>query len=161
MTGPAAWPLRLAESFSAHSPLCRLTHESRERALVAARPAPRRRPLADVPSHSDRSASWLEDFRRRLEAMIGDLRSAGVLTILVVPPGNDAGFEPNRSILPPETPRAEREAFCRPCSRRAPSKRIDPAQSIRRYRDLIASPAGLRRVALPPGAAAGSGKTPG
>ena len=117
---PAAWPLRLAESFSVHSRLCRLIRESRDRALVAARPLPRQRLLADAPSHSVRDyQERLEDFRRRLEAMLGDLSTAGVLTILIVPPGNDAGFEPNRSTLPPQTPRRSERHFARPCSRRA------------------------------------------
>ena len=125
--GRCAWPSR----FAAHSRLCRLIRESRERALVAARPLPRQRLLADVPSHSARAGQErLEDFRRRLETMLGDLRAAGVLTILIVPPGNDAGFEPNRSTLPPETPRAEREAFCKAVLEARALERTDPSQSL-------------------------------
>ena len=103
------------------------------------RPVARPRLLADVPSHGTQEhRERLEDFRRRLEAMLGDLRAAGVLTIVIVPPGNDAGFEPNRSTLPPETPRAEREAFCKAVLEARDLERIDPAQSVQRYRDLIA-----------------------
>ena len=63
--------------------------------------------------------------------MLGDLKAAGVLTILVVPPGNDAGFEPNRSTLPPETPRAEREAFCKAVLEARDLERTDPAREHR------------------------------
>ena len=58
-------------------------------------------------------AANLADFRRRLEAITAYSERVGALPILVVPPANDAGFEPLRSFLPPETLRAEREAFAR------------------------------------------------
>ena len=156
---PAVWPMRLARSFSGHSRLCRLIRESRDRALVAARPLPRQRLLADAPSCSPRDhQERLEDFRRRLEILLADLKAAEVLTILIVPPGNDAGFEPNRSTLPPNTPRAEREAFCRAVLE-APRPRTDrscakPAKIPRADRP----PAGFRRDALPHGAASGTGR---
>ena len=141
---PAPWPLRLADTLAVQSPLCRLIRESHNRALVAARPLPRQRLLADAPSCSPREyQERLEDFRRRLEAVLGDLRAAGVLTILVVPPGNDAGFEPNRSTLPPQTPRAEREAFCREVLEARALEGIDPRQSLQRYRELIARQPGF------------------
>jgi lysophospholipase L1-like esterase len=133
------WPLRLAASLSGHSPLCRLLRESQDQALVAARPPLRRRLLADAPSHSAaHHHQRLEDFRRRLEIILADLKKAGVLTILIVPPGNDAGFEPNRSVLPPQTPRAEQDAFCRAVQEARALEPIDPLQSIQQYRGLIA-----------------------
>ena len=64
-------------------------------------------------------------------------RQIGALPILVAPPGNDAGFEPNRSILPPETPRAEREAFARAFQEARAREQTDPAGSIAAYRALI------------------------
>ncbi len=93
-------------------PLTRLLGETLERERVAAAPRPRPRSLVDVPSHTpaDRSAR-LADFRRRLEGLVAYCERVGALPVLVIPPGNDAGFEPSRSILPPETSRAEREAF--------------------------------------------------
>ena len=110
----APWPCRLARSVAAHSPLCRLLAEALGREPVAARPPAQHRPLVDVPSYTaGQYAERLADFERRLEAMLADLKRAGVLTVLIVPPGNDAGFEPSRSVLPPETPRAARDAFCR------------------------------------------------
>jgi lysophospholipase L1-like esterase len=138
------WPLRLAANLAMHSPLCRLIRESRQQAMVAARPPFRRCFLADVPSHSAaQHQERLADFRRRLEVILADLQAAGVLTVLIVPPGNDAGFEPNRSVLPPETPREQREAFCREVLKARDLELIDPPQSAARYRALIAQQPGF------------------
>jgi lysophospholipase L1-like esterase len=138
------WPLRLAAALAVHSPLCCLIRESRDQALVAARPPLRQRLLADAPSHTAaQHQQRLEDFRRRLEAILADLKAAGVLTILIVPPGNDTGFEPNRSVLPPQTPRAERDAFCSLVHEARTLEPIDPQQSIQRYRGLIARQPGF------------------
>lgn len=132
------WPIGLAYRFGSVSPMCRLIREARDRELVAARPPLRERPLVDVPSHTPAQfRERLEDFRRRLEAIVVDLKRAGVLTILVVPPGNDADFEPNRSVLPPETPRAARDAFCLAFNEARAMESRDPEQSTRRYRELI------------------------
>ena len=88
-------PIGLARSLGAYSPICRLIREARDRELVAARPPARGRPLADVPSHTPAQyRERLEDFRRRLEAIVIDLKRAGVLTILVVPPGTTPDSSP-------------------------------------------------------------------
>lgn len=138
------WHFRLAAAVAAHSPLCCFLVEARDQALIAERPPLRQRLLADVPSHTAaQHQGRLEDFRRRLQAILADLKAAGVLTILIVPPGNDADFEPNRSVLPPQTPRAEREAFCSLVQQARTLEPIDPEQSIRRYRDLIARQPGF------------------
>jgi lysophospholipase L1-like esterase len=135
---------RLAQSLGACSPLCRLVRETRERELVAARPPQQQRPMADVPSHTaDQYRARLDDFQHRLEAMVTDLKRAGVVPILVVPPGNDAGFEPSRSILPPDTPRADRDAFCRQVLAARALEAADPAESIKRYRALIENQPGF------------------
>ena len=152
--GPAL-PIRLARSVAAYSPICRLIREARDRELVAARPPARGRPLADVPSHTPAQyRERLEDFRRRLEAIVVDLKRAGVLTILVVPPGNDAGFEPSRSVLPPEMPRAERDAFCRALNEARALESTDPRAGVQTLPRPDRATARLRRDPLPPGAAA-------
>ena len=70
------------------------------------------RQLVDVPACTpDEYAERKDDFRRRLEAIVAHCERTGTLAVLLVPPGNDSGFEPNRSTLPATTPRAEREAF--------------------------------------------------
>ena len=96
------------------------------------------RRLIDAPSHTAREhAELLADFRNRLEQIVSYCRQIGALPILVPPPGNDAGFEPNRSILPPETPRAEREAFALAFQEARAREKTDPAGSIAAYRLLI------------------------
>jgi hypothetical protein len=97
-----------------------------------------------VPSHTtDQYRARLDDFQVRLDAIITDLKRAGVLPILVVPPGNDAGFEPSRSILPPETLRADRNAFCRQVLEARALEPADPGESIKRYRALIKNQPGF------------------
>jgi lysophospholipase L1-like esterase len=61
----------------------------------------------------------------------------GAVPVLVIPPGNDAGFEPSRSVLPPETPKNQREAFARQVETARALEPIDPAAAIARYLTLI------------------------
>jgi hypothetical protein len=61
----------------------------------------------------------------------------GALPILILPPGNDAGFEPNRSFLRATTPRAERDAFRREFLAARRMEAQDPSCSIERYRALL------------------------
>jgi lysophospholipase L1-like esterase len=141
------WRLRFAESVAVHSPLCCFLRESRDQALIAERPPLRPRLLADAPSHTAaQRQERLEDFRRRLEAILADLKAAGVLTILIVPPGNDSDFEPNRSVLPPQTPRSERDAFCCLVHEARTLEPIDPELSIRRYQGLITRQPGFAEI---------------
>ena len=120
------------------SPLIRMIDEAIDLELLAAAPPAGGRRLIDAPSHTAREhAELLADFRSRLEQIVSYCRQIGALPILVPPPGNDAGFEPNRSILPPETPRAEREAFARAFQEARAREKTDPAGSIEAYRRLI------------------------
>ncbi len=57
--------------------------------------------------------------------------------MLVVPPSNDAGFDPNRSFLPAETTRDEREAFARDFLAARRSEDSQPARAIKLYRTLL------------------------
>ncbi len=61
----------------------------------------------------------------------------GALVVLVIPPGNDADFEPNRSFLSPQTPRAEREAFAHDFEATRRAEEGDPAQGISAYQTLL------------------------
>jgi lysophospholipase L1-like esterase len=136
---PPPWPRRLARAVAAHSPLCRLLAETSARERVAARPPAQHRPPVDVPScTADQYAERLADFERRLEAILADLKRAGALPVLIVPPGNDAGFEPSRSVLPPETPRAVREAFAAAMAQARALEETDSPASANLYRALIA-----------------------
>ena len=60
-----------------------------------------RHQLIDPPLCSpSESADILADFRGRLEAIVGYCERIGALPILIVPPANEAGYEPSRSTLP-------------------------------------------------------------
>ena len=80
----------------------------------------------------------LTDFRRRLEELVSYAERVGAMPVLILPPANDAGFEPNRSFLPPTTPRAERDAFGREFLAASKLETVNPAAAIERYRALIA-----------------------
>jgi lysophospholipase L1-like esterase len=139
-----SWPFRLADGLRAHSPLCRFLRERRDQALVAAPPPPRRCLLVDVPSCTvEQRQQRLDDFLRRVGIVLSDLKAAGVLTIVIVPPGNDAGFEPNRSVLPSETSLEEREAFAKDFSEARALESTSAEKSIERYQSLVARQPGF------------------
>jgi lysophospholipase L1-like esterase len=122
----------------------RLTEETLQLQRVASAPARVTRTLVDSPSFSRQQYDeQLLNFRRRLEAMVVFCQRSAIITVLVIPPGNDAGFEPNRSVMPPETPRVEREAFAAALSEVKTWESTDPERSLTRYRSLIAQQPGV------------------
>lgn len=132
-----AWSLE--EAAARVSPFCALVHETADRRRIASRPRDGRPPpLVDAPAYTaDEYRARLSDFRRRLEdiAAFGD--RIGATTILIIPPGNDAGFDPNRSFLPPSTPRIERESFARDFRAVRRAEGSDPTRAIAGYRTLL------------------------
>src|SRR5262249_8200314 len=136
---PTVWSL-LLERVEATSPLCGLIRETADKCRIAI-PPPRQghRSLVDVPAYSATEARiLLVDFRRRLEAIVSYAERLGALPVLIAPPGNDAGFEPNRSFLPAATPRSEREAFAREFRAARQAEATDPAAALAAYRSLLA-----------------------
>lgn len=134
----------LARAIGRFSPMARLIGELHETSLVAAPPRRAERRLVDVPSQSRAErVERLADFRRRLEGIVAYCESVGALPVLVIPPGNDAGYEPNRSVLPPETTAAERLAFGLEVEAARRLEATDPRESLRTYRDLIARQPGF------------------
>jgi hypothetical protein len=123
------------------SPLCRLIALTRERQEVDMIP-PRTvtRELVDRPvCTAAERAAILADFGLRLEAIAAYCQTIGTLAILVIPPSNDAGFDPDRSILAPETTKEERIAFARAVTRARALEVRDRKQAIRMDRDLVKS----------------------
>ncbi len=119
-------------------PLVRLIEETLEKHRVAAPPPRFGRRLIDSPSHSEAERSaLLADFQRRMEAILVFCEKVGALPVLVPPPGNDAGFEPARSVLPPETPRARRDVFAQAFEAARRLEASDPSASMAAYRALI------------------------
>ena len=101
------------------------------------------RDLVDVPVYTPAEyTALLVDFRRRLEGIVSYARGLGALPILILPPGNDTDFEPNRSFLPADTQRWVRGSFRLAFLAAHELETTDPSASMKRYQDLIvASPA--------------------
>jgi lysophospholipase L1-like esterase len=127
------------------SRVCRVIDETTGLWLQASPPtrtAARR--LVDVPVYTaDEYAGRLHDFRVRLEAITAYCEGVGALVVLVIPPGNDADFEPNRSFLPAATSKAEREVFARAFEAVRRLESDDPEAAAASYRELLASQPGF------------------
>ena len=121
------------------SPLCGLIRVSADTCRIKIPPPEGGdRELVDTPVYTRAEYdTLLADFRRRLEAIVAYTESLGALPILIAPPSNDAGFEPSRSFLPPETLRPARTAFARAVNAARRAEAYDPASAIARYRALI------------------------
>jgi lysophospholipase L1-like esterase len=121
------------------SPLFRLIGETTQRLRVSM--APTRvvtRRLVDVPVYTpEQYAERLTEFRTRLGAIVSYLEWIGAQVVLVIPPGNDAGFEPNRSFLSRNTSRAQREAFASEFLAARRDETRNPAQAEKVYRRLL------------------------
>jgi lysophospholipase L1-like esterase len=95
--------------------------------------------LIDVPIFTPAEfANSLADFRRRLDRIASFCERVGALLILVVPPGNDADFEPMRSYLPVTTSPAERDAFARDFLAARALESSDPRPALSAYQTLLA-----------------------
>jgi lysophospholipase L1-like esterase len=139
-----AWRL-VREQAEAVSPLCELIRQASEKCRLELPPAPGGdRDLVDRPAYTPGEyALLLADFRRRLDAIATYAGRVGATAVLLIPPGNDAGFEPNRSFLPAETPRAIREAFWRDFLEARRLEGVDPAAATAAYRALVARQPGF------------------
>jgi hypothetical protein len=127
------------------SPLCAMIQEAIEANGLGEPPPPEvTRELVDVPAvTSEEYAARLDDFRRRLEAIVVHCERMGTLAVLLIPPSNDSGFEPNRSSLPPGTSRASRDEFTRRFLAVRASEKADPALAAESYRALLADQPGF------------------
>jgi lysophospholipase L1-like esterase len=136
---------RLDELAGRASPVCGLIQGAADKFRIELVPSSSvNPPLVDAPAFTPAEFdAGLADFRRRLEAITAYSERVGALPILVVPPSNDAGFEPLRSILPPETPRVEREAFARAFRAVRRLEAADPVHAIDQYRALLARQPGF------------------
>jgi tetratricopeptide (TPR) repeat protein len=136
---------RIDELAGRLSPACRLIRETADRFRSAVIPPPGLfHPLVDSPSYSPADyTARLAGFRRRLEALASYCDRIGALAILVVPPANDAGFEPSRSFLPAQTTRAAREAFTREFLAARSVEKSNPARAVELYRSLLESQPGF------------------
>lgn len=134
---PTLWGLE--ERAACFSPLCGLIHETADEYRVATRPPPSLvSPLVDAPAYTpDEYEALLAGFRRRLEAIAAFGERCHAVTVLVAPPGNDAGFEPNRSFLAAGTSRPMRAAFARDFLAVRGAEDADADGALARYRRLV------------------------
>lgn len=107
-------------------------------------PAHGYRAAVDAPAYSEAEYTvLLDDFRRRLEAFAGYAERVGAILVLIAPPANDSGFDPNRSYLPTTTPEAERRSFESDLGAARRLETTDPDAAIEAYRALVARQPGF------------------
>ncbi len=122
------------------SPLCRLALETWDRNRIDLRPPEYpTRELVDRPVCTpEEYRAIVADFRRRLEEIAAYCDRIGTLPVFIIPPCNDGGYDPSRSVLAPGTPRAERVAFAREVARARRLEGQDPAEALQLDRELVA-----------------------
>jgi tetratricopeptide (TPR) repeat protein len=121
------------------TPLTRLIREEIARNGVDTGPSQKiTRRLVDraLCTHAER-AELLADFRNRLEAITTYCERIGALPVLIIPPGNDAGYEPNRSVALDPLTEAEIEALTREFEAARALEATDPARAVARYREFL------------------------
>ncbi len=135
----------LADAIVARSSVCGLIDTTLDRFLRSAPPAHDvRRALVDVPVYTPAEyAERLEDFRVRLEAITEYCERVGATVVLLIPPGNEADFDPNRSFLPADTPRSRRAEFARAFESARALETGGRDAAIAAYRRLLESQPGF------------------
>jgi hypothetical protein len=122
------------------SPFCRLAYELISKNRLDSPPRlTGRHQLIDPPlCRPSESADILADFRGRLETIVGYCEQIGALPILIVPPANEAGYEPSRSTLPGSVPPAERRRLVDEFHRALAEESSEPARAADGYTAILA-----------------------
>jgi hypothetical protein len=128
-----------AYRLSLHSPLCMWIYETvRQHRLGGPPPLVNRHHLIDVPMFTPSEYFKIKvDFRRRLEAIAEYCERIGAMAVLVVPPGNESGFEPNRSVLSDRLSPHDREQLTERYRAARAVESTTPEESIKQYRSLL------------------------
>jgi tetratricopeptide (TPR) repeat protein len=135
--GGSLRPIDLLMQVGEWSPACRLITEEIRKFRLRQPPKLMQHDLIDPPiALRAEYEAVRQAFGRRLEAIVSWCDRVGTLPILVIPPGNDAGFEPNRSVVPEATTAAGRRALARDFWE-ARASESDPPRAMARYRALI------------------------
>ncbi len=130
---------RPARRLDLTTPLGRMIGEAIARNGVDVAPPPKvTRHLVDQPvcTRAER-AEILADFERRLDAITSYGERIGTLPVLVIPPGNDAGYEPNRSVATGRLTREEVESITREFQAAKAFEDTDPARSLALFRAFL------------------------
>jgi len=125
-------------AFSLRSPLCRLVYETISKNRLGGKPIPVTHPKfidppVFTPSEFD---AVLNDVRQRLEAIVSYCERIGCVPILVIPPCNESGYEPNRNVLPDNVTLAERDELTAKFETARRLEATDPSQAVTRYRQI-------------------------
>jgi tetratricopeptide (TPR) repeat protein len=121
------------------SPFCSLVYQiiSKNRLDRPPSLALRHQPI-DPPVCSELEATAiLNDFQRRTEAIVAYCDRIGVLPILIVPPANEAGYEPGRSTVAAAVPADERLRLVHSFQLARAIERHDPLQSAAAYGAIL------------------------
>ncbi len=136
---PRGWLWRQAYNAALFSPFRRLCHEVINRNRIDTPPLSGHHHFIDPPICSGwESAEILADFSRRLETIVSYCEEIGALPILIVPPANEARYEPSRSTLPSSVPADERERLAREFQAARGDETRDPAASAAGYESILA-----------------------
>ena len=121
-----------------HSPFFRCVNEAFDKYRVMAPPRiALRQPIEPPIVRHAESERVLGDFGQRIEAIVSWCERIGTMPVLIIPPCNESGYEPNRSVLSESVSPAERRSFTRDWLT-ARSSEFEPVPAIARYHALIA-----------------------
>jgi hypothetical protein len=132
-------PLDRLYRLSLRSSLCRLIYETVSKNRLGGPPPPLYQhhvidPPAVTPSEY---AAILADFHRRLEAIVSYCERIGTVPVLVIPPGNEGGFEPIRSVLADAVGKAEVDRVTRAYEASHAAEADDPARALAGYLAIV------------------------
>lgn len=147
---PAGMLLDALYHLSLRSPFCRQAYRiiSRNR-LDGPPPRISRHRLIDPPQCSPSEyAAVRADFHRRLDGIVDWCDRIGCVPLLVIPPGNEGGLEPSRSVLPPSVGRAERQRLVAAMGLAAAAAADDPDRAAGLYREILARHPGFAEASF-------------
>ena len=124
---------------SRNSPFCRLAYEliSKNRLDVGPSMAGRHQ-LVDAPQCSPSEVAEIcTDFESRLEVLTSYCEQIGAVPVLIVPPANEADYEPSRSTLPAHVSQEERSSLEREYRAARANEPSDAQASAESYRRIL------------------------
>jgi tetratricopeptide (TPR) repeat protein len=136
---PRLRPVEAAYRLSLRSPFCRLVYELVSKNRLDSPPSLGvRHQLIDPPLCSpSESAEILADFSARLEALVSYCERIGSVPILIIPPANEADYEPSRSTMPPSAPIEDRTWLVSTFEEARLAETTDPARSQNLYEQIL------------------------
>jgi hypothetical protein len=124
---------------SLHSPFCMWVYETvRKHRLGGPPPRVNHHRLIDTPAFTPSEYQQiLAAFRVRLDSLVDYCERIGAVPILVIPPANESGYEPNRSVLSARVSTARREELAERFQECRAVEKQNPRQSIAGYRSIL------------------------